>query len=82
MTLKIEGSKPVMILLAVIAVLLFLNLIRPYLSFGQLYAEFNGDSFETDTRNLEKIANSSSSIARSLEDISNELYEIRSEIER
>ncbi|MBN1620899.1 hypothetical protein JW890_09265 [candidate division WOR-3 bacterium] len=82
MTVKVESSKPVVFLLAAIALLLLLNLAKSYISVPALYAEFNNDSFETDSRNLEKIATACNSIARQLENINGTLDEIKREIDR
>lgn len=85
MTIKIESSRTVIILLGIIAFLLLANLIKPLFIPGKAFAEFNNDSFETDSRNLEEIANGVNSMARSLQNldyIQNELEGIRRELER
>lgn len=81
MELKIEANRTITALLIVIALLLLVNLIKPYIVPASVYAEFNNDSFESDSRNLEKIANSLSSIASSMDNIEYELGQITDAID-
>ncbi len=81
MELKIEANRTITVLLIVIALLLLVNLIKPYIVPAIVYAEFNNDSFESDSRNLEKIANSLSSIASSMDNIEYQLGQISDAID-